>query len=230
MHVRRGCEKPDPNPLRRSPEAAASNVREGWQADLNDPPSLIHRTEALRGVEKLPMATTDQIDRILGRMRTMSAADLSNLEAGLTHPDNTLTTQPGSANDFLWKEMEELGWLQASDGSFDLPNGKSFPLRKYAFTEEGRVPIAALLAKDRGGVRRRPAEVNARMADLSNTLCSEFLQTLRDRVSEAGGNRGDLEILLISTMVRGVKAGRSPDDANRALDNCFELARKILRA
>lgn len=207
---------------------ALPDVRTGRRPDLNDPPSLTHRTEALRGGKQL-MASTDQTDRLLGRMKTMSVADLSTLEAGLSHPDATLTTQPGSENDLLWKEMEALGWLQGSDGSFDLPNGNSLPLRTYAIMEEGRAPIASLLAKDRDA-RRRPAEIDARMADLSNTLCLEFLQTLRDRVVEAGGTRGDVEILLTSTMVRWVRAGRSPDDAKRALDHCFEVARKFIGA
>ena len=174
------------------------------------------------------MTTIDQTERLLGRMRSLSAADLSVLEAGLARPDVALTTPPGSANDLLWKALDALGWLEGSDDRFDMPNGNSFPLRKYVFTEAGRPQIADLFAKLRGVRAPRPPEVGARMAELYNGFCLEFLRQLGERVTEAGGERSDVEILLTNMMARFVKAGHNPDDAKRALEKHFAMARKIV--
>lgn len=178
-------------------------------------------------VSECPMATIDALGRLLGRMTTMSAADLSVLEAGLQIPDVCLTTQPGSANDVLWKEMEALGWLQGSDESLRISDRIPFPLRKYALREVGRAPIAALLARFRE-LKRPPAEIDSQLLFLGNTFCAEFLRDLRDRVVAVGGNRGDVEYLLAATLARWMKAGRSHDDAISSLDHCFEMARKHL--
>ena len=54
------------------------------------------------------MATEAQIEGLLQRMRKMSAADISVLEARPQTPDSSMTATPGSQNEALWSEMAEL--------------------------------------------------------------------------------------------------------------------------
>jgi hypothetical protein len=57
------------------------------------------------------MATEAQIEALLQRMREMSAADISVLEASTKTPGSSMTTAPGSHNEVLWSEMVGLGWM-----------------------------------------------------------------------------------------------------------------------
>jgi hypothetical protein len=166
-------------------------------------------------------------DQLLHRIKALSPADLSMLEGAVSRPGATLVTSPESENDLLWTDMELLGWLRGSVESFDLGNGKSLPLKRYALTDEGRKSIALLLPNYRGE-SQRPVEVIEKMTDLINTFCREFLEELMQRVEKAGGNRQDVQILLTHTLARYVKAGRSRDEAKFILERCFEAAEKFM--
>jgi hypothetical protein len=93
------------------------------------------------------MATDAQIEALLNRMRTMSAADISVLHASAHTPDSNMTTAPGSANEALWSEMVNLGWMIAKEDALDLPGGRRFVMKIYSISPEGLEPILNLLAR-----------------------------------------------------------------------------------
>lgn len=92
------------------------------------------------------MATEAQIEALLERMRGMSAADISVLEASTQTPDSNMTTGPGSPNESLWSEMVDLGWMIREDEDLELPGGVRFPMKAYSIRPEGLQPILNLLA------------------------------------------------------------------------------------
>ena len=79
-------------------------------------------------------------------MRSMSAADISVLEASAHTPDSNMTTAPGSANEALWTAFAGFGWVAIKEDALDLPGGKKFVMKIYSITPEGLHPILNLLA------------------------------------------------------------------------------------
>ena len=92
------------------------------------------------------MAAQAQIDALLRRMREMSAADISVLEASAQTPGSNMTTSPGSPNEILWSEMVGLGWMESRDEMLELPEGARFLIRIYSISPEGLEPIRNLLS------------------------------------------------------------------------------------
>jgi hypothetical protein len=66
------------------------------------------------------MATEGQIKALLQRMREMSAADISILQASTKTPGSSMTTAPGSHNEVLWSEMVGLEWMMKRDEDLEL--------------------------------------------------------------------------------------------------------------
>ena len=92
------------------------------------------------------MATEAEIAALLERMRAMSAADISVLEASANTPDSNVTTAPGSANEALWSEFVKLGWMIKKEDALDLPGGRRFEMTIYSISSEGLQPILDLLS------------------------------------------------------------------------------------
>ena len=92
------------------------------------------------------MATEAQIEALLERMRAMSAADISVLEASANTPDSNMTTAPGSANEALWSEFVKLGWMIKNEDALDPPGGKRFVMTIYSISSEGLQPVHDLLS------------------------------------------------------------------------------------
>jgi hypothetical protein len=92
------------------------------------------------------MATQTQIQSLLQRMRGMSAADLSVLQASAGTPDSQMTTAPGSPNEALWSEMEQLGWMTRAAEDISLPGGGKFSMHTYSMTPAGREGVLKLLS------------------------------------------------------------------------------------
>ncbi len=86
------------------------------------------------------------MDALLERMRGMSAADLSVLDAAAHTPDSNMTTSPGSPNEVLWSAMVELGWMNKKEDGLDLPGGARFTMNLYSIRPEGLQPILSLLS------------------------------------------------------------------------------------
>jgi hypothetical protein len=93
------------------------------------------------------MATQTQIESLLQRMRGMSAADLSVLQASADTPDSQMTTAPGSPNEALWSEMEQLGWMTRAAEEISLPGGGKFAMHTYSMTPAGREGVLKLLSQ-----------------------------------------------------------------------------------
>jgi len=93
------------------------------------------------------MATPAQIEALLERMRKMSPADISVLDASSKTPESSMTTGPGSANEALWSEMVELGWMTRTQDDLELPGGRHFPMKIYAISPAGLQPIQDLLSR-----------------------------------------------------------------------------------
>lgn len=93
------------------------------------------------------MATLAQIAALLERMRQMSPADISVLDASTKTPESSMTTGPGSANEALWTEMVKLGWMTRRDEDLELPGGKRYSMKIYSISLEGLEPILDLLSR-----------------------------------------------------------------------------------
>jgi hypothetical protein len=92
------------------------------------------------------MANQEQIDALLQRMRGMSAADISVLDAGVRTVDSNMATAPGSANEALWSQMVELGWMSTKQDVLELGGGARYVMNIYSIRPEGIEPILSLLA------------------------------------------------------------------------------------
>jgi hypothetical protein len=92
------------------------------------------------------MATQTPIESLLQRMRKMSAADLSVLQASADTPDSQMTTAPGSPNEALWSEMGQLGWMIRAAEEINLPGGGKFAMHTYSLTPAGRDAVLKLLS------------------------------------------------------------------------------------
>jgi hypothetical protein len=92
------------------------------------------------------MATQAQIESLLQRMREMSAADLSVLQASADTPDSQMTTAPGSPNEALWSQMEKLEWMIRTAEDISLPGGGQFAMHTYSLTPAGREAVLKLLS------------------------------------------------------------------------------------
>ncbi len=92
------------------------------------------------------MATREQIERSLQRMRAMSAADISVLDACSKTPESNVTTAPASPNEALWTEFVGYGWMKCKEDTLDLPGGKRLAMKIYSITAEGQQPILGLLS------------------------------------------------------------------------------------
>src|ERR1035437_2000113 len=92
------------------------------------------------------MATEAQIEGLVQRMRKMSAADISVLEARSQTPDSSMTATPGSQNEALWSEMAELGWKVIREDEIDLTGGKRYVMKTYTISTEGLQPIVNSLS------------------------------------------------------------------------------------
>jgi len=92
------------------------------------------------------MATQEQIQALLQRMRQMSAGDISVLAASTQTPGSSMTTAPGSPNEALWSAMVGLGWMNKRDEVLDLPGGRRFQMKIYSISPEGLQPILDLLS------------------------------------------------------------------------------------
>jgi hypothetical protein len=97
-------------------------------------------------MKETAMATQTQTESLLQRMRKMSAADLSVLQASADMPDSQMTTAPGSPNEALWSEMEKLGWMIRAAEDISLPGGGKFAMLTYSMTPAGREAVSKLLS------------------------------------------------------------------------------------
>jgi hypothetical protein len=92
------------------------------------------------------MATQAKMEALLRRMRGMSAADISVLDASAQTPDSNMTTAPGSPNEALWSEMVELGWITKKADALELPGRAPLLMTIYSISPEGLQPILHLLS------------------------------------------------------------------------------------
>lgn len=143
--------------------------------------------------------TDDQRQALLTRMRAMSAADLSILEAAFAEPSGEpimVTTTPGSKNDFLWSDMVTLGWMSAAP-SLDVP----IPTKVFVVNSSAKEQIASLLSDN----RRADA-----MTKLVNDLRADIPPRLIEAVHGAEGTPADLAFMLAgiveSTMRRAIRS------------------------
>jgi len=92
------------------------------------------------------MVTQVQIEALRQRMRKMSAADISVLQASAQTLESSMTTAPGSPNEHLWSEMVALGWMSRRSELLELPEGARFLVNIYTISPEGLEPILNLLS------------------------------------------------------------------------------------
>lgn len=152
-----------------------------------------------------------QIEALLASMRTMSAADLSVLEAALKEPSGEqpvlLATKERSANDQLWSEMVPLGWLKVAP-----PLDAPVKSKVFALQPSAKPALEELFAE-----LRRPDA----MTKLLNELRAEYPPKLIEAVHRAHGTPNDLAMMLAAiveaTMRRAIKKELHDDFLNEVI-------------
>lgn len=177
----------------------------------------------------VPMKVVTRADVLLDRMKQMSAADISVLEAAARGRAGAgLTTMPGSPNDTLWTAMEREGWMTSS--MVDMPaNGLQLQLKVFRLEEAGREPITHLLE------RLKPAEpppdgrsVLQRIAPQLDAISNEMTPRLVDTVKEAGGDGSHIVIALSHIVARVVRRTFKPEWHDRVLQEIVRQTRSFL--
>ncbi len=147
------------------------------------------------------MTTDEQRQSVLARLRELSPADLSILDAVIdslaSGQSVQVTTTPDSANDRLWSELATLalGWM-TTDAPLDVPvENKLFTVRASA-----REPLAELLTD-----LKRDA-----LPGIFNQLRRKMPARIAPPVIAAGGTPADVSMMLAGiiegTMRRFIKA------------------------
>lgn len=144
------------------------------------------------------MTNDDRIALLARRIRDMSPADRSVLDAMLQSPEPevNLATTSGSANDQLWSEMAALGWMSIEHDD-DLPKSS----RLYKVGAAGKAAITGLLDE-----MRRDA-----MPALFNDLCRQIPPQIAERVIAAGGSPADVALMLAGIVEATMRRWIKPD-------------------
>jgi hypothetical protein len=175
--------------------------------------------------------TTDESDEsLMAQMLTLSAGDLSVLEASLGKPDSVMLTVIGSANDRLWSKMEKRGWLKKE---MSLSNHQPLPFQAsaYRFADGGREAVAALfvtlLARRRASPApsnlRRSPEINQKMTVIANAKSDAFIKDLIEVVKQDGGDLGDVLTITSLTAAKVINAVIVPGKRHETFER-FVLA------
>jgi hypothetical protein len=162
------------------------------------------------------MASAEQTQALLTRMRELSAGDLSILEAvveSLQGEDEVrLTTTPGSANDRLWSEMTVLGWMSA-DAPLEVPvDTKVFVVHAAA-----KEPLSSLLLD-----LRRDA-----LPKLFSDLRREIPAKIVPPVVAAGGTPADVSLMLAGIVERTMRKYIKPDLHDAFVDDIVQKVRLL---
>jgi hypothetical protein len=133
------------------------------------------------------MTLTPDMAALLQQMYSMSAGDLSTLEASLGDPGSKMVTSPGSPNDALWSRMVSLGWMSLEERTVGIPEGPSIVMKEYRIEPEGRQPVTQLMAallQDR------------KMTAVCNDVYKKIIPQIVEPVQAAGGSPHDFLIIL----------------------------------
>jgi hypothetical protein len=145
---------------------------------------VIEKSPLLR--DHAQMEHDEQQLALLTRMRELSAADLSILEAVVeslgTDESPRLTTIPGSANDRLWSEMTKLGWMSADAPLEDVP----MATKVFVVHASAKEPLDALVTE----VKRDA------LPKIFSELRREIPLKIAPPVIAAGGAPSDVALML----------------------------------
>jgi hypothetical protein len=133
--------------------------------------------------------------------RSMSAADLSILEAALAELNLNqavkLTTTAASKNDVLWSEMTALGWL-TEEAPLELVPGSKL----YEIPASSKTLIAQFLAD---------LDKNAAMTRITNELRNDIPYRLIGAVRAVEGTPADLAILVAGIVEMTMRRALKPE-------------------
>jgi hypothetical protein len=182
------------------------------------------------------MVADDSNESLMAQMLTLSAGDLSVLEASLAKPDSTMMTVIGSANDRLWSKMERRGWLKKE---VSLSNHQPLPFQTsaYRFADGGREAVAALfvtlLARARSSSApanpRRSSEINQKMTAIANAKSDAFIKDLIDVVKQDGGDLGDVLTITSLTAAKVINAVIVPGKRRETFERFVSTTRNRIQ-
>lgn len=175
---------------------------------------------------------------LLQQMLGMTEADLSILRASLmqspepeTHGqmgfgrkknEIHLATSEGSANERLWQQFEQRGWLARRDVE---GLTEAIDTRFFALLPTGREPIAAILAQ-RDSVHRNRTTA---MSKLHNEKCLPFVAELVTGVKSAGGDGRDIATLIALTLKSTIQQIATAGREDAVLDQVTTMVRDTLK-
>jgi hypothetical protein len=162
------------------------------------------------------MKTDEQTQSVLTRMRELSAADLSILEAvvGTLDREDTvrLTTTPGSANDRLWSEMTALGWM-STDAPLEVP----VDTKVFVVHASAKEPLNTLLLD-----LKRDA-----LPNLFSDLRREIPPKIVPPVVASGGTPADVTLMLAGIVERTMRKYIKPELHEEFLDDIVKKVRLL---
>ena len=171
-------------------------------------------------------------DALVRQMLDMTESDLSILRAALNQKDVNLATLEGSANDLLWSQFKQRGWL-SSISVFGLTEGQptgALPSRAYSMLNQGREPILALLKKrdaahsERVSLASRDKALSKFHDDRCQPLIAEWIAV----VQAAGGKSFDVAALGSLFLISIVRAIAKKGEEEKVLDHISGMTRYLL--
>lgn len=147
------------------------------------------------------MTNEERISLLARRIRGLPPSDRSVLDAVLQapEPEVNLATTTGSANDQLWSQMAELGWMSLESPA-DLPAGS----RMFKVGATGKAALARVFDDKLFEHMARDA-----MFALFNELRHLVPRQIAERAIAAGGTPADVAMMLAgiveATMRRWIK-------------------------
>jgi hypothetical protein len=162
--------------------------------------------------------TQEQIESLKARLKEMSAADLSILEAlpeSLKQAETVrLVTIPGSKNDLLWSQMAALDWMK-----LDKPLEEHAESHVYIVPSEAVEPLETLLME----LKRDE------LPKLFNELRREIPRLIAPPAIAAGGTPSDVALILAGIVEATMRRWIRPDLHEEFLRAVFDRVRDLGR-
>jgi len=156
----------------------------------------------------------------LQRIAKMSDADISILEGSLGMPDSVMSTASGSANDLLWSDMVNVGWMSKRTETPKIEGCPPATFLIYKIEQFGIEPIKGLL-----NTRRR----GRKMIAIYNELYPKVIPQIVEPIRASGGAHEDYLTILAYITAELVHYAFKPEFREEALEKIFYAAKIRLK-
>jgi hypothetical protein len=156
------------------------------------------------------------------RLMSMTFGDISVLQASLDQQEGEaiLVTSQGSANDKLWSDFVELGWMVRKP---DPPLPGVVPTKLFALTDRGKEPLKRIV----DGYRRESDRRSRAMLEIYRNLCIPFVNNLKAQIKSVQGfELRDVIALTAMTTAGIIKISFSKEEHDAAINSIAQETRR----